>query len=83
MDTVGYVAGVISTFAYLPQVVRTCRTRSARDLSLVTLVSLTTAASLWLLYGIMSAQWPVIFPNAATLVLTVVILGYKVFGDSG
>ncbi|VBB69334.1 hypothetical protein RIEGSTA812A_PEG_807 [invertebrate metagenome] len=76
-DLIGYVAGSLTTVAFLPQVVKTWRSRSAHDLSLAMLLIFTTGVLCWLLYGIALGRWPIIIPNTVTLVLTSAILFFK------
>ena len=60
----GYVAGMVTVASFLPQVVRAWRTRRTRDLSLASLALLITAGSLWILYGALSRDWPVVATNS-------------------
>ena len=74
---IGYAAGTLTTIAFLPQVLHVWKTKHAEDLHLGTLVGFTTGISLWLLYGIVTRQMPVILPNAVTLALQVSIIFLK------
>lgn len=76
----GYVAGACTTLAFVPQVVRTWRTRSARDLSLAMFVVLTVGIGLWLAYGVLVHDLPVIVANGVTLVLSGALLAMKLRG---
>ena len=73
----GLVAACLTTGAYLPQVVKTWRTRSTEDISLITFVALVVGQSLWLGYGIIIANVPLIFANAISSFLTANILYVK------
>jgi MtN3 and saliva related transmembrane protein len=77
IEATGLVAALLTTFAFLPQVVQTLRTRSARGLNLPMLAVLTAGLVLWLIYGLGTLQMPVILANGATLVLVAVLLGFK------
>jgi MtN3 and saliva related transmembrane protein len=77
VQLIGFAAGSLTTLAYVPQVVRTWRTRSARDLSLGMLIALSAGVSLWLTYGIVLGAWPIIIANALTLVLSLVLIVFK------
>ena len=66
----GYVAGTLTVASFLPQVVRAWRTRRTRDLSLGSFALLMTAGSLWILYGALSRDWPVVATNSGMVVLT-------------
>lgn len=80
-DAIGIVAGVLTTLAFVPQVIRVWRTRSARDLSLASFAIFTAGVALWLLYGVAIDALPVIVANAATLVLAAAILVMKLAFD--
>ncbi|MBV9991000.1 MAG: SemiSWEET family sugar transporter [Alphaproteobacteria bacterium] len=74
---IGMVAAVLTTIAFLPQVVRTWKTRSTADISLAMFVTYVTGIALWLLYGLMLRDLPLICSNAVTLVFSGTILGLK------
>jgi MtN3 and saliva related transmembrane protein len=76
-DWLGSFAGICTTLAFLPQVIRTWRTGSARDLSLGWLVIFTTGVILWLAYGLMTKALPLILANLATLVLVGILILLK------
>jgi MtN3 and saliva related transmembrane protein len=72
MDVVtalGLVAGTLTTGAFVPQVVRTWRTKSTKDLSLPMLASFSTGVLCWLLYGIWIDSLPIVITNGITFVL--------------
>jgi MtN3 and saliva related transmembrane protein len=74
---VGYAAGFLTTLAFVPQALYIWRTRSARDVSLHTFCAFTVGVFLWLLYGVLKAEWPIVIWNGVTLVLAGAILGMK------
>jgi MtN3 and saliva related transmembrane protein len=76
-EVLGLIAALFSTVAFLPQVLQTWRSRSARGLSLPMLVVLTAGVVLWLVYGLGTGQLPVILANAATLMLVGILLAFK------
>jgi MtN3 and saliva related transmembrane protein len=73
----GIVAGTLTTVAFLPQLLKTWRSRSAKDISMSWLATFTTGIFLWLVYGMCIQSLPVIVANAVTLVLTLIILYFK------
>ena len=73
----GYAAGVITVASFLPQVVRAWRTRRTRDLSLGSLALLILAGALWIVYGAISRDWPVVATNAGMVALLVLLAGAK------
>lgn len=76
-EIVGHVAGVLTTLAFVPQVLRVLKTRQTRDISLAMFVMFTLGVALWLCYGIAIGSWPVSLANGVTLVLAAVILVCK------
>jgi len=74
---IGSVAGISTTGAFLPQVIRTWRTRSTRDISLGMFLLTTFGLVLWLVYGLEMDDWPLIVADAVSLLLVVTILGLK------
>lgn len=80
MDTftiIGLAAGFCTTVAFLPQALKTWRTKTAKDLSLGMYLILCTGVALWLTYGILISDLPIILTNAVTLVLALSILYFK------
>jgi MtN3 and saliva related transmembrane protein len=76
-DWIGLLAGLLTTLAFVPQVVKTWKTRHTRDISLTMFLAFTTGVALWLVYGILLGAWPVILANFVTLLLAGIILGLK------
>jgi len=74
---IGLTAGTLTTVAFVPQVLKTYKSRSAKDLSLWMFLIFCTGVVLWLIYGIAINAVPVIIANAVTLVLSSVLLIFK------
>ena len=74
---IGFAAGVLTVLSFVPQVVRTWRTRKARDLSLGMIVLLVAAGALWIAYGIVSRDLPVIATNVGTVSLNLALIVAK------
>lgn len=77
-NLIGSVAGILTTIAFVPQVIKTWRAKSTRDVSLITFMLFTTGILLWIIYGFYIASLPVIFANIITFFLAVIILIFKV-----
>ena len=75
---IGFAAGFLTTIAFLPQVFKIWQAKSARDISLHTYAAFTLGVALWLAYGILKQEPPIIIWNAVTLVLAGAILAMKV-----
>jgi MtN3 and saliva related transmembrane protein len=77
LNILGFVAGVLTTAAFIPQIVKVWKTRSARDISLGMYSVFVSGVVLWLVYGLLLGSWPIILANIFTLVLAVAILVMK------
>ena len=77
VTAVGFMAGALTTVAFLPQLQRTWRTRSADDVSLAMLLTFTTGVLLWFVYGLLVQSWPIVVTNVVTFLLTAAILVLK------
>jgi len=75
---VGFIAAILTTFAFVPQVVKVWRTRSTSDISIWMYSLFTLGVALWLVYGILINAWPVILANTVTLILAGAVLVMKV-----
>ncbi len=83
IDLLGTVAGTLTTLAFIPQVVKTWRSRSTADISAGMFVLFTSGVLLWLIYGIALHALPIILANGVTLALSLAILVMKLrFGLS-
>lgn len=76
-EVIGYVAAILTTASFVPQVLQVVRTRNTRAISRTMYVAFCLGIAMWLLYGIALASPPIIAANAVTLVLASVVLGYK------
>lgn len=74
----GLVATTLTTSAFLPQMIKTWRTKSAKDVSLQMLVTFCIGVFLWLIYGIYLQGLPIILANLFTLILNLIILWLKI-----
>lgn len=77
IEYMGLVASTLATLAFLPQVVKTWRTRSAADFSLATLLMLEAGVSLWIFYGLWRDAPAIWLGNGITFVLVGFILRVK------
>ena len=76
-ETIGYLAATLTTASFVPQVWQTFRTRDVQGISLTMYSIFLIGSSLWLVYGLMSAAWPVVIANGFTAVLACAILVMK------
>ena len=74
---IGLVAGSLTTFSYLPQLIRVLKTKSTKDLSKHWLYALTIGIFLWIIYGYFIASVPVVLFNAILILITIWLLILK------
>ncbi|CAN5569415.1 SemiSWEET transporter [soil metagenome] len=74
---IGYIAAFCTTFAYLPQAIKTINTKHTADLSLPMAILLEIGIFIWLIYGILINDYPIIGANAVTFIFTTIILVMK------
>ncbi|MGE0809724.1 MAG: SemiSWEET transporter [Immundisolibacter sp.] len=77
ITALGLLAALLTTAAFLPQVLHTLATRDTRGISLRMYVIFTAGVALWLVYGLLTGDLPLIAANAVTLVLAGAILILK------
>jgi MtN3 and saliva related transmembrane protein len=76
-EAIGLVAACLTTFSFLPQAFRIWRSRSARDVSLVMYLMMTTGSVMWLVYGVLIGSPSLIFSNGAGVLLVGSVLALK------
>jgi MtN3 and saliva related transmembrane protein len=77
IEILGLIAGTISSITFLPQVIKIWQTKSAKDLSMPMLLLLVLGVSMWLAYGIIIKNTPVIYTNSMVLFMTFIMLFFK------
>lgn len=78
---IGLFAGLLTSFAVVPQVVRTWRTKHAKDLSIWQPLLLVAGMLLWLIYGLMINDTPLIAANTFSLLCYFLLIGMKIVYD--
>lgn len=77
MTILGLIAGTCTTLSFLPQVIRTLRTRHARDLSAAWLLIFGVGTALWLAYGVLKSDIAITAANGVTFGLVMVLIVAK------
>jgi MtN3 and saliva related transmembrane protein len=77
-EWIGVAAACCTTFAFVPQVLKIWRSRSARDISLPMYLVFATGVLLWLAYGVLIVSWPIIVANAVTIIFAGAVIGMKI-----
>jgi len=78
IEVLGLAAGSLTTIAFLPQLIQTWKSKSAKDISLGMFLLFTGGIILWLIYGIFMKDMPIILANSLTLVFASMILFFKI-----
>ncbi len=79
IEILGFSAAFLTTCSFLPQAIMTLKTRDTRSLSLSMYTLFTIGVLLWLIYGLQISDYAIIFANAITLLLSAIILGFKIY----
>ena len=77
IEIIGYCAAFLTTIAFLPQAIRSWRTKDLSGISLGMYSLFTVGVGLWLIYGLIIEKWPLIMANALTFALALSILLLK------
>ncbi len=75
---VGFIAAALTTFAFFPQAIKVIRTRDTKSISVVMYFVVTAGLILWLVYGILLRDLPLILANFITLIPAITILVMKI-----
>ena len=73
----GYFAAILTTLAFIPQLIKTLKTKKADDVSLTTLIMFLTGVAAWIIYGIQISSKPILIANTITFLLNFLILVFK------
>ena len=79
IEIFGYIAAVLTTAAFLPQLIKTLKTKKADDVSLVTLIMFIIGVLCWIIYGYNISSIPILIANLITLILNLLILISKIY----
>ena len=79
VDIFGYFAAILTTVAFLPQLIKTLKTKKADDVSLTTLIMFISGVLSWIIYGYKISSSPILIANLITLILNLLILISKIY----
>lgn len=77
--TIGLVAGTLTSLAAIPQVVKTLKSRHVRDISIWQPFLLSIGVALWMVYGILIGDLPLIVANITPLACNLLLTGMKIY----
>ncbi len=79
IEIFGYIAAILTTAAFLPQLIKTLKTKKADDVSLITLIMFIIGVLCWIIYGYKISSIPILVANLITLILNLLILISKIY----
>lgn len=77
-EIIGLIAATLTTWAYVPQVYKTWKTKSALSLSLTMYLTMFVGIVLWLIYGIYLNSLAMILANSVSAILTFALIIFKI-----
>jgi len=80
-DIVGYIAGTFMTVTMIPQIIKSIKTKSVKDISSLMLILLLMGSFLWMVYGILISSLPIIIMDILALVINFTQLSIKINYD--
>ena len=78
-DLFGYFAAILTTVAFLPQLIKSLKTKKADDVSLITLIMFIIGVLSWIIYGYKISSLPILIANLITFFLNLFILISKIY----
>ena len=78
MELIGFIAAVLTTAAFLPQVYKTWKTKDVSSLSLPMLLLFFVGIICWLIYGVLKESPSMIFANTITVVSAFLLIYFKI-----
>tara|TARA_B100001989_G_C24128436_1_gene264350 strand:+ start:136 stop:405 length:270 start_codon:yes stop_codon:yes gene_type:complete len=79
VEIFGYIAAILTTAAFLPQLIKTLKTQRADDVSTITLIMFIVGVLSWIIYGYKISSIPILIANLITLILNLLILTSKIY----
>lgn len=77
VEILGYAAGAVTCLTFLPQVIKTWKEKSSRDISLMMFVIAAVNETMWIVYGALLNNWVIILTNAIVLSMSLIMLYFK------
>lgn len=83
VEILGYAAGAITCLTFLPQVIKTWRSKSAKDVALNMFIIAAVNEVMWIVYGVLLNNWVIILTNAVVLIMSLTMIWLKFRYDHG
>lgn len=79
IDILGFVAGICVTISVIPQILKIWKTKKVKDISLLTFSVLTFGVALWVLYGVLKNDLPIIITNSISFSLNILMVYFIIY----
>lgn len=79
IDIIGLFAGTCVTISVIPQIIKVWKTKKVKAISLLTFSILTFGIMVWVIYGILKNDWPIIITNSISLCLNLTMIYFLVY----
>ena len=77
IETLGYAAGAVTAFTFLPQVIKTWKEKSAKNVSLLMFIIAFVNEVMWIAYGVLSNNWVIISTNVVMITMCSLMIFLK------
>jgi MtN3 and saliva related transmembrane protein len=78
MFWIGIVAGILTSVSMLPQLIKILKEKDAQNVSIVMIIVLICGLSVWIVYGVMREDWPLIVTNSFSVLVNTLILIFRI-----
>lgn len=82
-ELIGYLAGILTSIAVIPQIAKAWKTRQVEDISLITVGILICGLALWVTYGFITQAWPIVLTNGLSLLMNSFLFGLVIYTRHG
>jgi MtN3 and saliva related transmembrane protein len=79
IDIIGLFAGICVTVSVIPQIIKVWRTKKVKQISLLTFSVLTFGIAIWVVYGILKKDFPIIITNSVSLFLNLIMVYFLIY----
>ncbi|MFA9187620.1 SemiSWEET transporter [Flavobacterium sp. FBOR7N2.3] len=79
IDVLGFSAGICVTISVIPQIWKVWKTKKVKDISLLTFSILTFGIAMWVVYGVLKNDLPIIVTNSISLSLNIVMVYFIIY----
>ncbi len=77
-EAIGFIAAILTTISFIPQAIKTIKTKNTESISLTMYLVFTVGVLLWLVYGIYIRDWALLLANGFTAIFSIIILSFKI-----